>query len=407
MQFSVGSVPGSPARPDAATTRSRDRDRPLARGRLLSDVFDVSAAGILVVSADRHVLTWNPALAELLPDALGPAATCCDVFGCRTPDTPLAGICLTEMALANGRLGDLVLEAPGGTGAINVRVTPFHGGRERTILFEVARAPDAGPPHVEGLSAGGIKIHVLGDTVVETAAGPLKGDWLDQRAGRLLKFLVAHRETPVHADAIAEALWPGSRADTTNTVRHFVHALREKLEPERERYQRSAFVLARSGGYQLNSECVTIDADEFESAAKAGLAAFASGNREEALPRLEKALALYHGDFLADERYEDWAIAERERLRDLACRPLRALAALSGDGEQAAGYLERLAEMEPLDIDVHRELIGVWLRQGRRSRAVRHYRAVQSRLMREFGERVNFDLAELARAKGPRAEERT
>jgi hypothetical protein len=29
---------------------------------------------------------------------------------------------------------------------------------------------------------------------------------------------------------------------------------------------------------------------------------------------------------------------------------------------------------------------------------------VQSRLMREFGERVNFDLAELARGKGPRAD---
>lgn len=405
MQFSVGSVPGSPARPERGTTshdrHRRDRRRPLARGRLLSDVFEVSAAGILVVSADGRILTWNPALADMLPDVLGPAATCCEVFGCRTPDTPVAGMCLTEMALVSGRPGEVRLNLPAGNGPINVRATPFHGGRERTVLFEVGRTPDSAAPPAEARSTHQIKIRVLGDTTVETAEGVLKGDWLDQRAGRLLKFLVAHRGTPVHADTIAEALWPGSRADTTNTVRHFVHALREKLEPERERYQRSAFVLARSGGYQLNLDCVSVDADEFELAAKEGLAAFDAGDKEMAVPHLEAALALYRGDFLADERYEDWAITEREWLRDLACKPLRVLAVLSGDGEKSASYLERLAEMEPLDVDVHRELIGVWLRQGRRSRAVRHYRAVQSRLMREFGERINFDLAELARAKVP------
>ena len=57
-----------------------------------------------------------------------------------------------------------------------------------------------------------------------------------------------------------------------------------------------------------------------------------------------------------------------------------------------AHYLERLAEMEPLDADVQRDLIAAWLRQGRRTRAMRRYRMVQSRLMREFGERVTFDL---------------
>jgi DNA-binding SARP family transcriptional activator len=53
--------------------------------------------------------------------------------------------------------------------------------------------------------------------------------------------------------------------------------------------------------------------------------------------------------------------------------------------------------MEPLDVDIHRELIVAWLRQGRRGRAIRHYRALQSRLMRELGERVSFDMAELTR----------
>jgi DNA-binding SARP family transcriptional activator len=106
---------------------------------------------------------------------------------------------------------------------------------------------------------------------------------------------------------------------------------------------------------------------------------------------------VYRGDFLPDERYDDWAIAERERLLDLAGQALRALAGGLSDPARAATYLERLAEMEPLDADVQRELIRAWLRQGRRTRAVRRYRTLQSRLMREFGESITFDLSELAR----------
>jgi DNA-binding SARP family transcriptional activator len=204
--------------------------------------------------------------------------------------------------------------------------------------------------------------------------------------------LGASRSGAVHADTIAEALWPRARADSTNTVRHYVHALREKLEPERGRYARSAFVVARNGGYQLNLERVEIDADEFERKAQAGLSALQGGKRERGLELLEAAMDLYRGEFLVDERYEDWAIAERERLLDLAGQALRALASGLADPAHAAVYLERLAEMEPLDADVQRELIRAWLRQGRRTRAIR-------RLMREFGESVTFDLSELARSE--------
>jgi LuxR family maltose regulon positive regulatory protein len=200
---------------------------------------------------------------------------------------------------------------------------------------------------------------------------------------------------------IAETLWPSARTGTSNTVRHFVHNLREKLEPDRTRYQPSSFVLARNGGYALNPERVRVDADEFESEVKAGLFAFEDNRPAEASERLRKAIELYRGDFLAEERFEDWAIAERERLRDLATKPLRILAAMSDDGDEAAAFLERLAEMEPLDVDIHRELMRTWLLLGRRGRAIRHYRVLQSRLMRELGERVSFDLADLIRSPVP------
>src|SRR5207244_12172812 len=129
---------------------------------------------------------------------------------------------------------------------------------------------------------------------------------------------------------------------------------------------------------------VGVDADDFEREAKAGLIAVAAHERSVATEHLHRALDLYSGDFLIDERFEDFATAERERLRELVMKVLRILARVSDNSDEVAGYLERLAEMEPLDVDIHRDLIALWLGLGRRGRALRHYRALQLRLMREL-----------------------
>jgi DNA-binding SARP family transcriptional activator len=400
VEFSIGSLPRRPARVLPVRRWADDRDRPSIHGRLLGDVFDVFPTGIMVLSEDKRVLAWNPAAAELLGDQVGSAATCCALFGCRTPGTALGDRCVTELALARDARLELDVELSSGRGnEIAIVATPFSTGSGRSVVLEMrtveaaAVAPITTPPQTEG----SIYIRTLGETVVETSLGEIRGGWLDQRPGLLLKFLVVHRYTPVHADTIAEGLWPQGRADTTNTVRHLVHVLREKLEPRRARYERSEFVIARNGGYSLNPERVSVDADDFERKTRDGLVALAANEREVALDRLRSALELYRGDFLPDAPFDDWAIEERERLRDLAGKPLRELSELTDDADAAATYLERLAGMEPLDVDIHRDLIAAWLRQGRRGRALRHYRVLQSRLMRELGERVTFDLGELAR----------
>src|SRR6185436_15206302 len=104
-------------------------------------------------------------------------------------------------------------------------------------------------------------------------------------------------------------------------------------------------------------------------------------------------------DFLADEPYAEWAIAERDRLRAVAANGLRALAELRlarDDVDGAVIDLERLAELEPYDVDVHRRLIGLALRRGRRTEAVRRYNALRRRMLTTFGEELEFSLSDVA-----------
>jgi DNA-binding SARP family transcriptional activator len=143
---------------------------------------------------------------------------------------------------------------------------------------------------------------------------------------------------------------------------------------------------------------VRIDADVFTEAVREGLGAVESGDDEKARETLELAMSLYRGDLLEDEPYAEWAMPERDRLRMMANDALRALARIAlADGDQAAavGHLDRLAELEPFDSDVHREFLRVLLAAGRRSQAMRRYSTFRARLRKEFDADPGFELSEL------------
>ncbi|MFL5909817.1 MAG: BTAD domain-containing putative transcriptional regulator [Gaiellaceae bacterium] len=370
---------------------------------LASEVFELSPYGMFVTDGRGRLVASNRAGDELLGrrETRPGHASCCTIFGCRDR-APLEHACLTELATRTRKsLPEIRIDledAP--AGAAWVTVAPLRPDGSR-ILFHL-RAGNPGDrrrrtaPH--WLSGPQLRIYTLGRTRVESGDGPLAGNWIQHRSGQLLKYLICERERMVHADEIAEALWPRGGAGALGNVRHFVHALREKLEPERERRAPSSFVLASRGGYSLDRERVWIDIDVFEEKVGAGLAALEHGDRELAESLLEEALDLYGGEFLADEPYSAWTFAERGRLRDLAGRALRALsdaAVEQGDVQRALAHAQRLGEMYPFDTDVQRELLALYVRLGRRSEAVRRYAELRMRLMSEFGERPEFSLDEL------------
>jgi DNA-binding SARP family transcriptional activator len=346
----------------------------------------------MVCDPHGRVVAANARLKEIIsPCAAGwdGTAKCCTVLGCERSDGPLEGECLTERSLAAGEpLEDVRLRRAGGMPPLVVTATPLCGAGSQ-VLFEVR--PDAGSSD----TAPPLRIFSLGAMQVDGPEGPLVGDWLAQRPGELLRFLVCERWRIVPADVIGEAIWPHAGTAAPNTVRHFVHALRHRLEPGRPGSARTSTVLCRRGGYGLDPSRVWLDVDEFEREALAGISALHAGTPEAARDHLERATSLYRGDFLADEPYAEWALTERNRLRAVACEALRALVHLVSLPDRAR-YLEQLADLEPFDDDVHRDLVAALLAMGRRSRAARHFDSFRVRLMREFGETPGFELSDLA-----------
>ena len=251
------------------------------------------------------------------------------------------------------------------------------------------------------MSGPRLRIRVLGRTLVESPEGSIGGDWLDQRTGQLLKYLIAERHRAVHVDEIGESIWPGADFAIAGNVRYYVHALRRKLEPQRARREPSTFIASNAGSYRLNLNHIDLDADEFETCVTAGLDVL-EHDPQLAASEIERGLTLYRGDFLADSPYADWAMLERHRLHDLACRGLRSLAGIRLQGrliDSAARSLEQLATLQPYDEGVHRQLMELDIMRGRRSDAVRRYAQLRTRIRSTFGHDPDFTPADLAGPK--------
>jgi DNA-binding SARP family transcriptional activator len=377
----------------------------------MDELFELFPYGVVLLNQDGGVFAANQAARDLLGPAVdAEGARCCDLFRCRSEDTPLQQACLTELARDAGEALPEVrldLASADGPGAVWVTAAPLGSDGSRTLVHLRPGDPHdrrrrTNPHWVAGTE---LTIYTLGRTRVLSTEGPIGGEWLGQRPGELLKYLVCqrNRRAPVHAEEIAEALWPHGDHRVVNNVRHFVHALRERLEPDRPKRAASQFVLAEHGGYRLNLDAVRIDADVFERAAETGLAAYREGDEDAAMRLLTDAVGAYAGDFLAEERYTLWVLAERERLQELAVQALMTLGTLCWQAERlgdAAAHLERVATMLPFDQDVERRLIAITLQRGHRSRARRRYMALRARMLREFGEEPDFQLADVLASVG-------
>jgi DNA-binding SARP family transcriptional activator len=360
--------------------------------------------GVLALGGDGRVIAWNRKAAELLGE-IDHGASCCSLL-CTAPGGSPAGGCFSDLARERDEpLPEVRVELGerGSASAAWVTAARLRADGSRIVIH--LRPGEAGDrrrrtePH--WAAAPKLEIHTLGRTEVFGREGRIGGRWLEQRPGQILKYLVAERDRAPHVDEIADSIWPEADMNAAATVRYFVHALRARVEPEHPKRTGFSFVVARQGGYALERSRVTIDADEFEAKVRAGLDAFRGTEVDAAERLLADAISLYKGDFLADERYADWVLPERNRLRKVASDAIRALGRIrldAGDLERAVELAARLTQLQPYDPDVHRHLIALLLTAGRRSDASRHYAALRKRMMREFGEQPEFKLSEVTPA---------
>ena len=228
--------------------------------------------------------------------------------------------------------------------------------------------------------AATLAIRLFGGPAVQLGERPLP-PLTSGRSTALLAHLALHRDGPIPRQRLSFLLWPDStEAQARTNLRKALHVLRREL-PDLERY---LSVSSRSIHWREDADC-WIDVEAFDQQlASVDLDAVDSEARVAAL---QAAVDLHRGELLPD-LYDDWAIAERERLRDRYHDALARLARLRserGEHTRAVAAASALVRSDPLHEAAHRLLMEVQAAAGDRAAAVRAYHECVSTLRRELG----------------------
>lgn len=226
---------------------------------------------------------------------------------------------------------------------------------------------------------GPLTADLNGLSIVPTAAKPRQ----------ILALLALNRGRVVTVGALMEEVWglelPRSAATTLQT---YIMQLRRGLSSALGPAAAKEILATRHGGYLLDAEPGSVDAQEFDRLAAQGYAAFDAESPEDAARLLTEALALWTGPALVDVQQGRLLEVEVTRLQEsrLAVLERRIDADLRiGRHHEVLGELAGLTAQHPMHENLHAQFMLALYRCGRTSGALDAYQRLRAALVDELG----------------------
>lgn len=223
-----------------------------------------------------------------------------------------------------------------------------------------------------------LQLELLGDFRMRSESGALV-NISAKKSQAMLAYLGVKPAQLVSRDKMAGLLWSSTATEQARqSLRQTLSSLRKELaqiSPDRK-------ILVEEGDFlSLDPALVSVDVADFEK--------LASAANDESLAR---AVAAYRGDFLEgfeldEEKFDQWVLAERDRLHRLA---LRAHAQLiesqskSGAADDAIATAHQSLRIDPLQESIHRTLMRLYMDSGDLVNALQQYDILAKALKREL-----------------------
>ncbi|MGC4042203.1 MAG: BTAD domain-containing putative transcriptional regulator [Armatimonas sp.] len=227
------------------------------------------------------------------------------------------------------------------------------------------------------------EVRLLGELSV-TQKDTVIAHFRTQKTAALLAFLAFHTGTPQPREALIERFWPEADLDQGRmSLRTALSSLRKLLGDSLITDTSTAMVNVRT------------DLVPFEKAVRAARSDQAP--EPERIRRAQEAVEIYRGPLLPGF-YEDWVLAERDRLAGAYIASLSMLARWHTDRDelaQALDYAHRAAMADPLHEGVRAELIRLLRKANRPAEALRQYRELERLLDELLGARPKTTTAAL------------
>lgn len=223
-----------------------------------------------------------------------------------------------------------------------------------------------------------LQLELLGDFRMRSESGALI-NISAKKSQAMLAYLGVRPAQLVSRDKMAGLLWSST---ATEQARQSLRQTLSSLRKELAHLSTDRKILVEEGDFlSLDPSLVAVDVAEFEK--------LVASNSDDALAT---AVAMYRGDFLEgfeldEERFDQWVLAERDRLHRMA---LRAHAQLiesqtrGGATDEAIATAHQSLRVDPLQESVHRTLMRLYMESGDLVNALQQYDVLAKTLKREL-----------------------
>jgi DNA-binding SARP family transcriptional activator len=200
-----------------------------------------------------------------------------------------------------------------------------------------------------------------------------------RKSQALLAYLGARPSQRVSRDKLAALLWSSTGPDQARqSLRQTLSGLRKELS---QLSAKDRLLIEEGDLLGLDETLVEVDVATFEQLV-------ASGSEE----ALTQAIGIYDGDFLDgftinEERFDQWAIAERDRLHRMALRAHAQLAELQtrrGAIDDAVATVQKSLRIDPLQETTNRLLMRLYMQSGDLVNALQQFESFSRMLKREL-----------------------
>jgi DNA-binding SARP family transcriptional activator len=241
----------------------------------------------------------------------------------------------------------------------------------QTLTSHLADDPLPLPKHPGTPS---LTVYCLGPFRVFQDEQPVE-DWTSSKGKAVFKYLITHRERPIIKDILMDLFWPDTPEESArNNLNVAIYGLRQAL---RKTYPFYSHVLFSDNCYLLNPGIqVWLDYEAFlqHIAVARNLEEFE--DLEAAINEYNKAEALYQGEFLEEDRYEDWPMPKREQLKEEYIRLLDRLKRFSfekQDYQVCITICRKMLAIDPCREEAHRQLMKCYFERKQPYMALRQY----------------------------------
>lgn len=224
-----------------------------------------------------------------------------------------------------------------------------------------------------------LRIELLGAFRVSEDGQPLSIN-STPRLQALLAYLILRRDAPQSRKRVAFLFWPDSTDEQAlANLRNLWHRLRRSLP----RIDPCLLADEATVAWRNAPGICAVDVVEFELRLRH---AALHPQPDEQIGALEQAVSLYRGELLPGA-YNDWLLAERERLAEEVAGALEQLAGLyeaRGDYAEALRPAQELLRCDPLRETAYARLMRLHALNDDRAAALRAYHLCESTLRREL-----------------------